>query len=741
MPYLVYQYDVKSEEERYLMISPDDLDPCSAEKLLAAQPKRANQNLIKAGYDIRKLSEEDQQSLRCHSAATEDSQKTKDFRLAPKVPFQEFHEQLDLYGQPPVKVSARVEVWWPRDEKYYPGTVVECVGDICKVEYDDDETEWLRLTDQDYKVISAAEGMTLEVQQEGESTWRVARVYEKRGDRVNLQFEDGETEWVVLSEIKYRSPNGNESDEEDDDDEQSDGEKSPPSTPNSVGSGFGSRLAMREKKTPISADTNESSFSPLSSAEASGAKDSGFLPKRTKNPSTDDREEFGKHTWEYLQSRGYKRPKSRPSQRADGMYSQPAGRPPLGMEWSAKYGLWKPLKNKKRGCEEDSPRSATPGKKKKKQRVENGDSTASPAKTAADFSASANLLADLGPKYDTKANETVLGTVHSSNFSKFGEIVFDRSDGKPYFVCSPAKVDDSVAKQKWREMAVGQTVPCILQPVSAIVGCAGGKVASAMPTFLVREPRTLMSWEEGQALGFDKAPEVAALRSSGVLMKDEDTVMGEAGTAKASAVASQGNTEGTPVKRSSSPTKETDSPGKHAIVSESSRCLYRVKEELDKLKGCVDASRVKSYLRILQELEQVNVTYDLLQETEVSKSVVELKKLEIEGKDAAKVKKLAKALCKKWKKIYTLESFVNSLRSAVEKSSAMDTMERLADLRDSIKKDGDGVFDRSFVKRSDLEEIMTKISGFFEDEKLAAELGEQVDLYMDVYEMISKAVN
>lgn len=98
------------------------------------------------------LSKDDELTLAVLRAVEKDVEKEPHERR-PHWSFSEWYERITIAPQPlAVSIGTRMSIFWPGDDVYYPGTVVDVEGGFVQIEYDDKEIEWVRLAEQIYRL-------------------------------------------------------------------------------------------------------------------------------------------------------------------------------------------------------------------------------------------------------------------------------------------------------------------------------------------------------------------------------------------------------------------------------------------------------------------------------------------------------------------------------------------------------------------------------------------------------------
>jgi hypothetical protein len=98
-------------------------------------------------------------------------------------------------------VGDRAFAYWDADDYFYPAAIVEIEGDDIYIRFDSGEEEW---TNADY-----LEAFVVEVDDEVEcmsaqdDQYYDVLVLDVKGEEVQVEFEDGTTEWNSLSRVRF----------------------------------------------------------------------------------------------------------------------------------------------------------------------------------------------------------------------------------------------------------------------------------------------------------------------------------------------------------------------------------------------------------------------------------------------------------------------------------------------------------------------------------------------------------
>lgn len=161
----------------------------------------------------------------------------------------------DYLDELSVEIDEEVESWWENDESYYSARITDIKGEQIQVEYEDGSSEWTDISNlrvpayeelevgdhvfayweedaywypatilgiddagiqvrfDGYKEEATVEAdcldeLGVEVGEEVESWWKSdesyypARVNDVNGDQVQVEYEDGSTEWTDISNLR-----------------------------------------------------------------------------------------------------------------------------------------------------------------------------------------------------------------------------------------------------------------------------------------------------------------------------------------------------------------------------------------------------------------------------------------------------------------------------------------------------------------------------------------------------------
>lgn len=95
----------------------------------------------------------------------------------------------------------RAFAFWDEDEYFYPATVLKIEGEDIYIRFDSGEEEW---TDPDYLDDYLAEaGEEIECKSAQDGMYYNVIVTDVDGDRVQVEYEDGATEWSNLNRLRF----------------------------------------------------------------------------------------------------------------------------------------------------------------------------------------------------------------------------------------------------------------------------------------------------------------------------------------------------------------------------------------------------------------------------------------------------------------------------------------------------------------------------------------------------------
>jgi hypothetical protein len=95
----------------------------------------------------------------------------------------------------------RTFAFWDEDEYFYPATIVTIEGDDIFVRFDTGEEEW---TDADYLEVYLVEAEDqVECKSAKDNLFYDVVVLNADGDRVEVEYDDGTTEWTTLNRLRF----------------------------------------------------------------------------------------------------------------------------------------------------------------------------------------------------------------------------------------------------------------------------------------------------------------------------------------------------------------------------------------------------------------------------------------------------------------------------------------------------------------------------------------------------------
>jgi hypothetical protein len=99
------------------------------------------------------------------------------------------------------KEGQRAFAYWDEDEYFYPATIVSIEDEDIYIRFDTGEEEW---TTAEYLEEYAAEtGEEVECKFSQNDLYYNAVVLEADGERIQVKYEDGVTEWSALNRIRF----------------------------------------------------------------------------------------------------------------------------------------------------------------------------------------------------------------------------------------------------------------------------------------------------------------------------------------------------------------------------------------------------------------------------------------------------------------------------------------------------------------------------------------------------------
>jgi hypothetical protein len=98
------------------------------------------------------------------------------------------------------KVGDRILANWTHDAYWYPATIQSMDGERIYVNFDDGDKEWTTgefLMDIDIEV-----GGRVYCRWKGDPYYFPGRIARKEGEKIYVQYDDGDTEWTTISFVR-----------------------------------------------------------------------------------------------------------------------------------------------------------------------------------------------------------------------------------------------------------------------------------------------------------------------------------------------------------------------------------------------------------------------------------------------------------------------------------------------------------------------------------------------------------
>ena len=97
-------------------------------------------------------------------------------------------------------VGDRVFAYWDDDDYFYPATILEMEEEDIYIRFDTGEEEW---TQADYlEEYATAAGEEVECKSAKDNQYYDVTVLNANGEQVEVEFDDGSTEWTTLNKIR-----------------------------------------------------------------------------------------------------------------------------------------------------------------------------------------------------------------------------------------------------------------------------------------------------------------------------------------------------------------------------------------------------------------------------------------------------------------------------------------------------------------------------------------------------------
>jgi hypothetical protein len=95
----------------------------------------------------------------------------------------------------------RAFAYWDEDEYFYPATIITIDGEDIYIRFDTGEEEW---TSADYLEAYEAEvDEEVECKSTQDDLYYDATILDVDGERVEVEYADGTTEWTMLNRIRF----------------------------------------------------------------------------------------------------------------------------------------------------------------------------------------------------------------------------------------------------------------------------------------------------------------------------------------------------------------------------------------------------------------------------------------------------------------------------------------------------------------------------------------------------------
>ena len=95
----------------------------------------------------------------------------------------------------------RVFAYWDEDDYFYPATILNIADEDIFIRFDTGEEEWTEEEFLEEYAVSADE--EVECKASKDDQYYDVTVRSADGDRVEVEFSDGSTEWTTLSRIRF----------------------------------------------------------------------------------------------------------------------------------------------------------------------------------------------------------------------------------------------------------------------------------------------------------------------------------------------------------------------------------------------------------------------------------------------------------------------------------------------------------------------------------------------------------
>ena len=98
-------------------------------------------------------------------------------------------------------IGDRVFAYWDDDDYFYPATILSIEEEDIYIRFDTGEEEWTQ--DEYLEEYAVAEDEEVECKAAKDDQYYDVTVRSADGDRVEVEFSDGSTEWTVLNRIRF----------------------------------------------------------------------------------------------------------------------------------------------------------------------------------------------------------------------------------------------------------------------------------------------------------------------------------------------------------------------------------------------------------------------------------------------------------------------------------------------------------------------------------------------------------
>ena len=95
----------------------------------------------------------------------------------------------------------RAFAYWDEDEYFYPATIVTIDGDDIFVRFDTGEEEWTNAEYLEEFIVEVDD--EVECKSTQDNLYYDVTVLDVDGDRVEVEYEDGTSEWSTLSRLRF----------------------------------------------------------------------------------------------------------------------------------------------------------------------------------------------------------------------------------------------------------------------------------------------------------------------------------------------------------------------------------------------------------------------------------------------------------------------------------------------------------------------------------------------------------